>query len=461
MVEQALYWIIGVGPYFATAIVLGLLIALASPWLIKHPDRWLFFALIGFNLMPLTGGDPNGSTFKQLTWGSLFVIGAFHALRNENGRVSSPLKLIPVPLAILILYALFSASWSPAPLVSVKRAAELIGVLIVAIAIMRRMPPEQDVLDLLPAPAGVFLLFGLLLAIIAPSIAFDSDHALKAMTSQKNTWGQFSLLAAIVFVVAVLRGGRRLWLKALLLILCIISLFASRSMTSIISFFTLLGIALTWLLTARARAAGWLLIAFVTCAALMAFLGYTIVNGQMPFPHLLELFFEITGKSPTLTGRTFLWQLMLDQIRLHPWLGIGYGGFWINNGDAAKMVIMHLNWGPPDQAHNGYIDVVNEIGIVGMGLLLLVFARHIANLATIYRLGYRRLATFHAALMFSALEINYAESSFIRTTDFWWVLLSVSIVSTHVRLLRLRQTITMGSASNDIPNRVYGEGKCA
>lgn len=453
---EALYWIIGLGPYFAAALALGLILGLASPWLLKYPHRWLFFAVLGFNLLPITGGDPSGSTFKQVTWGSLFLVGAFHALRDERGRWTFPWELTPLPLAILLLYALLSVAWSPAPFVSFKRVVELIGVLIVAVAIMRRMPQDHDILDLLPAPTAAFLLLGLLLAVVAPGFAFDSDHALKAMTAQKNSWGEFSLLASIVFLIIVLQGGRRLGLKSLMLLLCVISLFASRSMTSILSFLALFGIALVWLLAARARAVGWLLIGFAASAVLLALLGYTVVNGQLPFHRLLELFFQITGKTPTLTGRTFLWQLMADQIHLHPWLGIGYGGFWVDKGDAVKAVIMHLDWGPPNQAHNGYIDVVNDLGFLGAALLLIVFARHILNMAALYHRGQGRLAAFHAALLFSALIINYAESSFIRTTDFWWVLLCISIVAVHAHLQR--QPSATDVTGETYP--IYGEKTC-
>lgn len=453
---EVLYWIIGLGPYFATALALGLIVGLASPWLLKYPDRWLFFAVLGFNLLPFTGGDPSGSTFKQVTWGSLFLLGGFHALRDERGRWTFPTGLIPLPLAVLLLYALVSVLWSPSHLVSFKRAVELVGVLIVAVAIMRRAPRGTDILDLLPAPTAAFILLGLLLAVAAPGFAFDSDHALKAMTSQKNSWGEFSLLASIVYLIVFLQGGRRTWLKGLMLLLCVGSLMASRSMTSILSFLALAGVALTWLLATRARAIGWLILGFALSALIIAFLVYTVLNGQLPFERLIDLFFYVTGKTPTLTGRTFLWQLLLDQIRLHPWFGIGYGGFWVDDGNAAKAVIMHLDWGPPNQAHNGYIDVVNDIGYVGAALLFVVFARHIANLVGLYRLHQGRLAAFHAALLFSALIINYAESSFIRNTDFWWILLCISIVATHAHVRRYRQGVEVTAPLESKLPPLYG-----
>ena len=34
------------------------------------------------------------------------------------------------------------------------------------------------------------------------------------------------------------------------------------------------------------------------------------------------------GRSATLTGRTRIWQMSLDNIAQRPWLGYGFGAFW-------------------------------------------------------------------------------------------------------------------------------------
>jgi hypothetical protein len=43
-------------------------------------------------------------------------------------------------------------------------------------------------------------------------------------------------------------------------------------------------------------------------------------------------------------------------------------------------------------------------------------------------------AAFHAAISASALIFNATESSLLRTTHLWWVLLSISVVAVHVRV---------------------------
>ena len=43
-------------------------------------------------------------------------------------------------------------------------------------------------------------------------------------------------------------------------------------------------------------------------------------------------------------------------------------------------------------------------------------------------------AFLHGSVLIAMLFINYAETSFLRTTHFWWIVLCISIVEAHVRL---------------------------
>lgn len=434
---EVLYWLIGLGPYFLAALVLGFGLGAAAPWLLKHPDKWLFFAILGLNLLPFGGGDAEGSLYRQITWGGLFLFAAFHAMRDVQGRLAFPRGQIPVPLALLIAYVLITVAWSPNPELSLKRAVQVVGVLLLALAIARHKVEGDAMLAQLIIPAGVFIVLGVLMVAAAPGWAFDTDHALRAMTIHKNTWGQFSLLASIVFLVLLLRGGQRLLIKGIVLAVCVISLVMSRSTTSVLSFAIIATAAMAWLLVARGGIAGRVAIFIAVLVTALGVHGYTVVTGEFPFEKLQALFYEFTGKRPTLTGRTYLWELMVTEIQRHPWFGIGYGGFWTQQWDSpAQAVILRLTWGPPAQAHSGYIDVVNELGIVGASLLLIVLVQHTVKIIGLFRAGLHDVAAFHAALLFAALSINYAESSLLRTTHFWWIVLCISIITVH----RLTQT---------------------
>ena len=77
---------------------------------------------------------------------------------------------------------------------------------------------------------------------------------------------------------------------------------------------------------------------------------------------------KLMGRDATLTGRTILWQAVLEQCRNHPWTGYGLATFW-GTGDAFP-VYARTAW-VPTSAHNGFLECLLELG--GIGLFLLVF----------------------------------------------------------------------------------------
>jgi O-antigen ligase len=171
---------------------------------------------------------------------------------------------------------------------------------------------------------------------------------------------------------------------------------------------------------------------------ILVLFGYFLFTGHSPFSALTDAVYAATGKEQTLTGRLQLWQLMLAEIDRHPWKGVGYGGFWAGPGGPSSGVAARLNWGPPGQAHSGYIDVINEVGYVGFALLVLLLLNHAAKVLTAYRAGETKFAIFHTAILLAALVTNYAESSLLRTTHIWWIVLCTSMVEVHCRLAVLQ-----------------------
>ena len=78
--------------------------------------------------------------------------------------------------------------------------------------------------------------------------------------------------------------------------------------------------------------------------------------------HAASLIKDGLGKSVTLTGRTELWDLAMPILRASPWVGYGvnehFGAFipWAGG----------IDW----QAHNQYLQIVHDCGLIGLGLFL-------------------------------------------------------------------------------------------
>jgi O-antigen ligase len=103
-------------------------------------------------------------------------------------------------------------------------------------------------------------------------------------------------------------------------------------------------------------------------AALAAVL-LTVVFSLLFWPDEILL---TLGRDPTLTGRIPLWEELFGSIAAQPFLGFGYSGFWNADSRRVQYLWQVITWNAPN-AHNGYIDLILQLGIVGLLLYLYVF----------------------------------------------------------------------------------------
>lgn len=430
--------ILGLGPYFSVAIALAFFLGLFLPWGVMHPQKWLFFYIFGIALLPFGGGGPDGSgsLYKQLTWGVLYLLCLIIIIRSRKD-INAPKLKIPPELLLLYGYVFISIAWSDYQVSSLKRYTLLIGLMLIAIISCRRALQEQSFTSLVEKPLAFFMLCGAIFAIASPGIAFDSDGALRALTSHKNTWGQFMLLCSLVFFVNIM-SRKRVALNIPLLVTALTLLYLSKSATSLLAFLLSTCFALTVHILSRKNAAGKIILLLIALTASVAFLIYCILYGKIPFEALIDLIFSSMDKSSTLTGRTQLWAFMEAEIIRHPWFGTGYGGFWVGLDGPAGTLVRRLDWGPPTQAHSGYIDGLNEIGVVGMLIFSYLIATHIYRCFRLYSIGMHSHFILHSAIAISFLIKDYAESSLIQGTNLWWIIMTCSILEVSNRL-RLQQ----------------------
>ena len=85
---------------------------------------------------------------------------------------------------------------------------------------------------------------------------------------------------------------------------------------------------------------------------------------------------DLLGKDATLTGRTELWYFVNIFISQRPLLGWGFGAFWSQTNSAANEISMNLGWSIPE-AHNGLLELLLEVGVIGTSLFALVFVSNI------------------------------------------------------------------------------------
>ncbi|MBD2778378.1 O-antigen ligase family protein [Iningainema tapete] len=136
------------------------------------------------------------------------------------------------------------------------------------------------------------------------------------------------------------------------------------------------------------------------------------------------------GRDPTLTGRTPLWSYAIARLMERPILGYGRGAFWAPGSGYAIEAgnIASPGWIPP-HAHNGFIDLALDNGLIGLALFIIIYLTCLArSLQLAYATKEPEQIWPLAYLIFLAMN-NMTESFLMRLGNIYWVLL-ITIVFT-------------------------------
>jgi exopolysaccharide production protein ExoQ len=120
------------------------------------------------------------------------------------------------------------------------------------------------------------------------------------------------------------------------------------------------------------------------------------------------------GGDDTLTGRVPLWGFILHETRSERLQGAGYGAFWLR--ERTERANDSLRWFPR-QSHNSYVEVLANLGLVGVVLAvsigLVALARALSLAAHVG--GAATCAT--AGLLAAAFVNGFTETAFVMPRD--------------------------------------------
>ena len=172
----------------------------------------------------------------------------------------------------------------------------------------------------------------------------------------------------------------------------------------------------------------WLL-GVLSCAG-FALLGlFWLVARSKPANYLDTSLGNSVGASLTHNERFELWAFWLNKAMEHPWLGIGFGR------DLPRDLFFHLkpeNWHPMQfaHAHNVFVDVLVQMGFVGLACFVLMLcglcALFMRHLRSPLQTGVAALAGI--SLVLGMLSKNLSDDFYTRTPLFmFWMLLGVML----------------------------------
>jgi O-antigen ligase len=231
--------------------------------------------------------------------------------------------------------------------------------------------------------------------------------AWRGITAHKNHLGQVSLMSLIFWVYSFYQGNMRNRAIAIIyMCLSLILLMGSRSATAILTtvmlFFILVLVAANKHIF---RPVVGPLLSSLFFTAFFIFLIPIFYLGLDLFMSFPELF----GKDATFSGRTDLWATILDGIKTHLLNGCGFGGFWVVGSTPIESLYRIFTW-LPNQAHMGYLDTINETGIIGFVIMTLMLINYFVNLSKFEG------SHFWKWFIIAALVLNLMESSLMSYT---------------------------------------------
>lgn len=166
---------------------------------------------------------------------------------------------------------------------------------------------------------------------------------------------------------------------------------------------------------------------------------------------VIAVVLELLGKDPSLTGRTEIWLGTLQAIQGNMLLGGGYGAGW----DLVAERLFVLTGISVGHAHNGYLDLITDLGLLGL-LITTLFYITILFMAIHAYLFDLANETALLAVGISAFTLigNWVASFLILHNSIYWVLPVLSIMSLRhaYTVNRLPQVIAWASAAPAAPS---------
>jgi exopolysaccharide production protein ExoQ len=308
-------------------------------------------------------------------------------------------------LVAFLAYALVSTLWSDFPYVAFKRYIKLVGMIVMALVILTESHPVDAILTLMRRSAYLMLPVSLLLIKYYPHLGvLYTDWGARMVTGMaldKNMLGQLCLVFAVIFAWTLLpqlkRGivdRKQFVLDAFHLALAVHLLRLADSANSLACLVAAVAVLhLSDLPAVRLRLGP--VVAMVTG-------GFMILDWVA---NLSEAITALLGRDPTWTNRSQIWAELVA-MNSNWALGAGFDTFWM--GDRLQMIreSRHIT-----EAHNGYLEIILNLGIVGLLLFIPVILSAYANCRRhlAVRSAYGSLAISVLAMI---LLYNVAESGF-------------------------------------------------
>jgi exopolysaccharide production protein ExoQ len=314
----------------------------------------------------------------------LLILASLTLFVNSYRRSKKGLAVGSALAFMAVGFLFLSGFWSFDPSTTVRVAIVYLIVIIGVVGVARTLDADAF-MQLLGGCCFLSAIASLFLLVVSPGNAYMADTDFIGIFPHKNVLGQVMATGALACLHGMRVARRRSFGKLCMLLVFVGMAFASKSTAALLAslvFCSISGFDALWRKGGAARLVG----------GILGVILLPVFVAAMTAP---DTVLEFIGKDPTLTGRTEIWAYVIDDIGLKPWLGWGYFGFWEQDNPAAREISDAVHWIVP-QAHNGLLEFLLNIGLVGTAFFVFLLVR-------ILVLAIRCLSTPARALAISAI----------------------------------------------------------
>jgi O-antigen ligase len=395
-----------------------------------EPHRWsdLLAQLAFLVLVVLALGGPWMTDQGDAALGRIREIGYAAVLLAtlvavRPWRHPERLLVVPWPLLVALGWCYLSLSWAFYPAVGLRRLILTTIILWSLFAQLREIGLERAIVILRGALA-VLLAVNFYVVIWLPVVgvggAGEADLAgdWRGMMSQKN-WAGFT--CAMTLLLFAFDAGRvPVAIRAGVGIAAAFFLVKSDSATSmgVGAAALLFGCLLVW----QARRAGqrpiappgWAWVPFGLFAAVCVSIALNP-----------KVYLQMVSDPAGFTGRYQIWTALIHAYADRPLFGVGYGSLW-DLGPEGPIATYAQGWvATVSQGHNGYLDLLVQVGAPGM--LLVLFATLVWPLQRLLRGGDSPVRVLAGAMLLFCLGHNFTESTLFDRDALGQVFLMIAI----------------------------------
>ena len=369
---------------------------------------WACYSLNGFRgwWVPIALSDDDaGAAVRQFVFaGSAVVSLAVLWLSRRVWRTFCS----QWPIVLLGAWLVVSVSYSDLPSTTAKRAILFLCGSITAVTVVAISDdPMRRVARLIVGVTGVAAWVSLAwMVAFAPEITTNPARSgLAGISNHPNTLAPALAIGLVMALGTPMGSGLGALWRVASAAGCALALALTTSITSIG-----LGVVSVALYAALRLPAYW-----KTLAALVLAGG---VAGAMIWgtDRIAEELLGSVGRDTSMSGRGDLWGIVWAEARQTPVFGNGWGAFWIE-GRGRDLV---GTWNPR-QSHNAYIDVILDVGFIGLALFAVLIAVPARTLfmcqSRVSDPFDRSVAAAMLSVLFSLLAVYGLQQSFLGKVD--------------------------------------------